>query len=386
MSLIADDRDLISSLPDTVLCHILSFIPTAQAVVTSVLSKRWTHLWRSVPSLNITDIELDDLEDYYRFNEFVYSVLLAHNNSIKSSIFNIWYDNLHIGRLGFPNVIKWINALVERGLECLEISVGMVQDDLQLPISILSCRTLVFLEFFGFTVNVSSLIRLLSLKILHFQEAVFLNVRDLLLLLAGCPILEDLEASSLRFHSEYSPSYQECESLNLSKLTKAEMPFTFCHFPLKALCNVKELYIEINKVYRRFDEIPTFYNLTKLKLHSINYNSHLLVQVLNRCPNLQNVELSQGTAVGDGIRDNDQENWVDPASVPQCISLHLKTCTLWYFRGQQGEVQLATYILNNARVLQTMKICCRDSLKKEREVSLCSKASPTCELIFHVFK
>jgi hypothetical protein len=130
MSLIADDRDLISSLPDTVLCHILSFIPTAQAVVTSVLSKRWTHLWRSVPSLNITDIELDGLEDYYRFNEFVYSVLLAHNNSIKSSIFNIWYDNLHIGRLGFPNVIKWINALVERGLECLEISVGMVQDDL----------------------------------------------------------------------------------------------------------------------------------------------------------------------------------------------------------------------------------------------------------------
>ncbi|XP_039688033.1 putative F-box/FBD/LRR-repeat protein At3g49030 [Medicago truncatula] len=106
------------------------------------------------------------------------------------------------------------------------------------------------------------------------------------------------------------------------------------------------------------------------KLHSINYNWRLLVQVLNPCPNLQNVELSQGTAVGDGIRDIDQENWVDPASVPRCISLHLKTCTLWYFRGQHGEVQLATYILNNARVLQTMKICCCDSLKKEREVSL----------------
>ncbi|WJX41761.1 hypothetical protein P8452_29072 [Trifolium repens] len=73
------------------------------------------------------------------------------------------------------------------------------------------------------------------------------------------------------------------------------MPLTFCHFPLKALRNVNELYIEINKVYRSLDEIPTFHYLTKLKLHSINYNWNLLVQVLNHCPNLQHLQLSQGT-------------------------------------------------------------------------------------------
>jgi hypothetical protein len=163
---------------------------------------------------------------------------------------NIWYDDSHIGRLGFPNVIKWINSLVQRGLERLEMSVNMVGDDLQLPISILSCRTLVVLDFYGLTVSVNgfSSVRLPSLKTLHFDEAVFLNARDLLLLLAGCPILEDLYASSLRFQSEDSLSYQECQSLSLNKLTKAKMPLTFCHFPLKALRNVNELYIEINKV------------------------------------------------------------------------------------------------------------------------------------------
>ncbi|XP_045806870.1 FBD-associated F-box protein At5g22730-like isoform X1 [Trifolium pratense] len=387
MSSIANDHDVINSLPDTVLCHILSFIPTTEAVATSVLSKRWTHLWRSVPSLNICDVNLDDLEDYCRFNDFVYSVLLARNNtSIKSSIFNIWYDDPHLGRLGFPNVIKWINSIVQRGLERLEMCVGMVEDNLQLPISILSCRTLVVLDVSGFTVKGFSSVRLPSLKILRVQDSIFLNARDLLLLLTGCPILEDLYACNLQSQSEDSLSYQECESLSLSKLIKAQMPHTFCHFPLKALRNVNELCIEINKVYRSFDEIPTFHNLTKSKLHSINYNWNLLVQVLNHCPNLQHIELSQGTDYGGGKRDNDQENWVDPISVPQCISLHLKTCTLWYFRGQQGELQLAKYILNHARVLQTMKICCRDSLKKERELSLCSKVSPTCELIFHVFR
>jgi len=43
-----DDDDVISSLPNTVLCHILSFIPKTQVVATSV--------WHSNPSLNITDV------------------------------------------------------------------------------------------------------------------------------------------------------------------------------------------------------------------------------------------------------------------------------------------------------------------------------------------
>ncbi|WJX41760.1 hypothetical protein P8452_29071 [Trifolium repens] len=52
---------------------------------------------------------------------------------------------------------------------------------------------------------------------------------------------------------------------------------------------------EINKVYRCRDEIPTFHNLTNLVLFSINYNWHLLVNVLKHCPYLQKVALSQGT-------------------------------------------------------------------------------------------
>ncbi|KAI9118763.1 hypothetical protein K1719_010208 [Acacia pycnantha] len=40
-----------SELPEKVLSHILSFLPTKEAVRTSVLSKRWEYIWTSIPKL-----------------------------------------------------------------------------------------------------------------------------------------------------------------------------------------------------------------------------------------------------------------------------------------------------------------------------------------------
>lgn len=44
--------DSISSLPDENLHHILSFVPTNLAITTSVLSKRWRHIWCETPYLS----------------------------------------------------------------------------------------------------------------------------------------------------------------------------------------------------------------------------------------------------------------------------------------------------------------------------------------------
>ncbi|AED90537.1 putative protein [Arabidopsis thaliana] len=44
--------DSISDLPDAVLQHIFSYIPTELAIRTSVLSKRWRHVWSETPHLS----------------------------------------------------------------------------------------------------------------------------------------------------------------------------------------------------------------------------------------------------------------------------------------------------------------------------------------------
>jgi hypothetical protein len=41
----------LSNLPEEILLHILSFLPTKDVVRTSVLSKRWDYLWASIPNL-----------------------------------------------------------------------------------------------------------------------------------------------------------------------------------------------------------------------------------------------------------------------------------------------------------------------------------------------
>ena len=244
------DGDVISSFPDEVICHILSFLPTKHAVATSVLSKRWTDLWHSVPVLNFSDVELNDQEACFRFNKFVNSVLLWLNpTKFKSCIIYILCDD-DLSHHVYPNIIKLVNHVVQRGVEHLDICTSMLNDDpFIFPINILSCMTLVRLDFYKFIVKDFSTITLPSLKILHFEETDFWNYQDLILLLAGCPNLENLCATFLGFYSENSLTYQELQSLSLNKLSKAKLWRTYGHFPFKVLQNVELLFIEINKVW-----------------------------------------------------------------------------------------------------------------------------------------
>ncbi|KAJ4789566.1 F-box/RNI-like superfamily protein [Rhynchospora pubera] len=53
------DRDMISSLPDCLIHLIMSFLTAQQAVRTCVLSKRWKHLWTTLPFLDFDVLKFE---------------------------------------------------------------------------------------------------------------------------------------------------------------------------------------------------------------------------------------------------------------------------------------------------------------------------------------
>nr|ABN05919.1 Cyclin-like F-box; FBD [Medicago truncatula] len=74
------DRD--SSLPDSIICHILSFLPTKDTVATSILSKRWKPLWLSVFTLDFTNHNVFIKTTTLCLCCHVYSVMLSCNNTL----------------------------------------------------------------------------------------------------------------------------------------------------------------------------------------------------------------------------------------------------------------------------------------------------------------
>ncbi|XAR59229.1 hypothetical protein NMG60_11014949 [Bertholletia excelsa] len=91
--------DLISALPDDVLVHILSFLPTEDAAKTAILFKRWQHLWTWVPSLIFTcghDVEIFEV---CRFIDFITRTLICCS-SVK---------NLKSEFISFPLLARHVN-------------------------------------------------------------------------------------------------------------------------------------------------------------------------------------------------------------------------------------------------------------------------------------
>ncbi|XP_058760925.1 F-box/FBD/LRR-repeat protein At3g26920-like isoform X1 [Vicia villosa] len=408
------EEDKISRLPNEILSHILSFLTTKKAVRTSLLSKRWTDLWQSCDTIDFTDIQVYCNRTNRKCNKLVESVLATTDSrNINTFLLEILYGHPHFAyKVSFRNVVKWVNMIVlqnELKNLCLHLDVDEYDDEdnnedehflPKLPTSIFTSQTLVSLDLRRFCVkgfNFSSVgFGFPSLKTLHLDDVEFPRGRDFLLLLYGCPILEDLKLFQvcLRCWFNVSVVLQEFENLRLPKLTRTDIIESLWDIlPLEALSTSKSLCLDTLQHHLAFkaqaqtqvpsDDIPIFYNLTHLKLHN---SWDLVVRVLHHCPKLQNIELFEDMYGARGNGDDDEESCEELEFVPQCLLSHLRSCTIQNLGRLERDLILPTYILKNARVLQTMKIKIwyrSEQPEIERKFSLCSKASASCQLLFY---
>ncbi|KAL6660813.1 hypothetical protein ACP70R_001848 [Stipagrostis hirtigluma subsp. patula] len=71
----------IGVLPDSVLAHVLGFLPAEEAVRTCVLARRWRHLWKSATGLRVVAADGEFLGTEEKLQDFVGRVLLLREGA-----------------------------------------------------------------------------------------------------------------------------------------------------------------------------------------------------------------------------------------------------------------------------------------------------------------
>ncbi|KAM5586460.1 F-box/LRR-repeat protein [Rosa sericea] len=211
----ARQEDRISELPNAVLCHILSFVPTTKHVVrTSVLSTRWKNIWAYVPNLYLDDDEFSSSAD---FIAFVDRVLLVRDSSAIQR-FHLHFNNCHAEH--FSRIDGWISTAVRYNVVELDLSIDLEEDDMfELPISLLTCKTLKVLILSSmFIINMPTSVCYCfpSLEILHIHFTV--TYRDKISMdLFHFPVLEYLSIDGDLGHNvlDFNISAPELKTLRI---------------------------------------------------------------------------------------------------------------------------------------------------------------------------
>jgi hypothetical protein len=153
------EEDRISSLPDCLLGHILSFLPTKTSVATSILANRWRHVWKHVSVLDFSHDFSDEslfqkvMSDHKLFEQFQnFSVFVNRVFSLRmpypiekmslSCIKSIFND-----KLCTSSVDTWVRSAIGPHLKELSLNIFPIQKcQFQLPIALFTCTNLVSLR------------------------------------------------------------------------------------------------------------------------------------------------------------------------------------------------------------------------------------------------
>jgi hypothetical protein len=226
------DNDRISSLPNEILYHILSFLPTEDAFTSSLLSKRWNSQWLSVPNLNLDD-EVSFVKDGKPgsfFSNLVNASIFKRNSyqPIKKLCLKIKQEP------AIYDIERWLIGAAEHKLEHLEIQLFYSP-------CIFRLRNLVVLKLIKVVVSTFSHANFPSLKTLHLKDVDFHHRWFFFELLNNCPILEHFEANGISL-GNFSSSPDRVHKC-LPKLVRAYI-FKTSNFPLQPFCSIQSLYFE----------------------------------------------------------------------------------------------------------------------------------------------
>ncbi|XP_059439459.1 F-box/LRR-repeat protein At4g14103-like isoform X1 [Corylus avellana] len=421
----------LSDLPEEILRHILSFLPTKHAVRTSVLSKRWEYLWASIPNL-----------DFKRSLPTYFNGPIEKYKSKRRLLMNFvervlcLRDSYAIKRFTLPcdvlgdaaRVNTWISAVVRHNVQELNIYLDKFKGEFSLPYCLFTCKTLTSLHLnMPCILELPTTIWFSNLKNLTIEYVTFSDEYLTQHLFSGLPVLKKLSLtdcswgglkvvciSAPKLHSlsiweserpdssygdgcevlifavrlkefEYSGelfinyclnnsfSLEKAEITVFSNNTSAQVAHRMYKL-LIGLSNVKLLQLSCAVVEVLIDaaehllHMPMFNNLTDLILYD-GYWSVALDSVLLRI--LHKSPCLETLKFWKGIRLWENDDWIlDP--VPPCFLSHVKWIEVGDYDGDREEFSAVKILLKNAVVLNEIVIFCsvhlRGNLEKQENL------------------
>ncbi|CAA0831512.1 Unknown protein [Striga hermonthica] len=419
--------DRLSSLPDDIICHILSFLRTKFSVTTSVLGKRWRFLWAHVPCL---DFRWDDIREGggTQALEVIHRVILRHKLNRM--------DTFALDRVNCNDDYQLetlITTTIDRSIRNLYLDLNFVT----FPRPLFNCKTIVDLKLDNVRTPISAvnIVSLPSLKKFFVYNLICENDDALPHFLSGCPSLEELnmefpfkdesdyvgcinissptiktlkldlgdlcfpsdiryriiiKASALRYLQVSGYNGLGCITIPITMISLVEGDINLQIYNstvgkfFHSLCYVKCLMISCQK----FSELVLkgvacstvkFDNLSKLELW-LHFKWSLLVNFLEIADNLQ-------VLIVDFVK---VDLCLEPEQVPKCLLSCLRTITIkciWFF---EPGFDMVRYLLRNSRVLEKMELFTspdgyideETQFQGIKRISLFERGSNECQLDF----
>ncbi|ESQ41884.1 hypothetical protein EUTSA_v10013420mg [Eutrema salsugineum] len=413
-------EDRISILPEPLLCHILSFLTTEEAVWTSVLSSRWRYIWKWVPRLELDSSDftndktcVDFIDKFLNFQSKSY--LREFKLSIDQSELSCENDNasLYGPCLARVDMRKIQHFQVEK-----KLGERSSFDDIEIPLTLSVCEAMVCLKLHFVRLNDSESLSLPCLKIMYLEDVIFPSDAAAEALISCSPVLEDLkiclskddfvvsftlkradpvysvkdgqsvviDTPKLEYLSLMDYQFKIFKIINMSDSVKVDMDADFEIF-LGYLQERNLFYdffnnfsgvgdmtiswktVKVIYIFQGMNPLPKFHYLTRLRATMcINASFKLLPIVLESYPNLKHFTLEL-------VKDY-------PVTVITRLSTVLPHClvsSLEYVEMESpvteeaSELNLARYFLENSATLKKLVLRLDQTSGKKHEPRVLKK-------------
>ncbi|KAJ4787122.1 F-box/RNI-like/FBD-like domains-containing protein [Rhynchospora pubera] len=424
---------MINNLPNSILVHILSFLPTTQAAQTCVLSRRWRYLWAYIPTLIIDEYSRNKAYKMKKFLQLCRSPYLRN-------------VSLELGQSAdYQSCFKWLEfAMKHKDVEelSLEVSASSWPNEnlhYSLPRNIFShSQFLRVLVLYGCKLQNIGTVDLRNARKLSFEK---INVvgNSLNDLLASCTRVEILQLKNSDSVTDLSANLPElktliliCDGLKFVKLIVPKMEvvkfqaynshlesfllsgmvdlmeayidlygqdYQGCPDLLQYIGQAKQLTIECSSLEMMFNSsVIADYSAIKvmrfeLKTWSCKSNLLLIPALLKLFPNLEEFKLHHHGCRSrrgwfsdvEAEEASTETNYGDNLPV-DCSLQCLKRISYFNYSNEKQEVQLVKLLVQNAIVLESISFlnCFGDFVEYLDfiEILKTCKASPKAEIIF----